>query len=87
MGVSAGWLRRHIESGGTLNAYLLRAGVIDEVHIITVPILVGGLGTPSIMDGKQLEDWKGIIPLEFLGVDRLKHGFIKMKYKVIHKQN
>ena len=76
-----------VESGGTLNSYLLRAGVIDEVHIIFVPIMVGGLGTPSIMDGEQLEDWKGIIPLVFLGVVKLKHGFIKTKYKVVHKQN
>lgn len=80
-----GFKKISVESGGTLNSYLLRAGVIDEVHVITVPILVGGLGTPSIMDGEQLEDWKGIIPLEFLGVNSLKHGFIKTKYKVIQQ--
>lgn len=78
-----GYQKVSIESGGTLNSYILRAGVVDEIHIITVPILVGGLGTPSIMDGKQLKDWKKIIPLELLGIEELKYGFVKSRYKVI----
>jgi hypothetical protein len=32
-----------------------RALSLDELHIITVPALIGGLGTPSIMDGPPLE--------------------------------
>lgn len=78
-----GYRKISIESGGTLNSYILRAGVVDEIHIITVPILVGGLGTPSIMDGEQLKDRKGIIPLELLGIEELKYGFVKSKYRVL----
>ena len=40
-----------LEGSGGLNGALLRAGLVDEIHIITVPALVGGLGTPSVMDG------------------------------------
>ncbi|MEV0719056.1 dihydrofolate reductase family protein [Asanoa sp. NPDC050611] len=39
------------EAGGGLNGALLRAGLVDELHVITVPALVGGLDTPSVMDG------------------------------------
>jgi len=74
-----------VESGGTLNSYLLRASLIDEVHIVIVPILVGGLETPSIMDGDQLKDWRGIIPMELMGIDKLEHGFLKTKYRIVHK--
>ncbi|WP_433832448.1 RibD family protein [Actinoplanes sp. CA-015351] len=42
------------QAGGGLNGALLRAGLVDELHIVTIPALVGGLGTPSIMDGPPL---------------------------------
>ena len=42
------------QAGGGLNGALLRAGLVDELHIITVPALIGGLGTPSVMDGPPL---------------------------------
>lgn len=81
---SLGYKKISVESGGTLNSYLLRAKVIDEVQILTVPILVGGLGTPSIMDGPQLENWSGIIPMKLINVERLDPGFIKTTYKVLN---
>ena len=40
-----------IDSGGTLNAAALRQGLVDIVDVVTLPGLVGGSGTPSIMDG------------------------------------
>lgn len=39
------------EGGGGLTAALLAAGQVDELHVLTIPALVGGLGTPSIVDG------------------------------------
>ena len=40
------------DGGGGLNGALFRAGLIDEVHLITFPALVGGLGTPSFLDAE-----------------------------------
>ncbi len=34
------------DSGGTLNAALLREGLVDIVDVVTLPGLVGGAGTP-----------------------------------------
>jgi 2,5-diamino-6-(ribosylamino)-4(3H)-pyrimidinone 5'-phosphate reductase len=55
------------EGGGGLNGALLRAGLVDELHIITVPALIGGLGTPSIMDGPPLEP--GSLPDQLRAID------------------
>jgi 2,5-diamino-6-(ribosylamino)-4(3H)-pyrimidinone 5'-phosphate reductase len=55
------------EAGGGLNGALLRAGLVDELHIITIPALIGGLGTPSIMDGPPLEP--GSLPARLRTID------------------
>ncbi len=42
------------DSGGTVNASLLREGLVDIVDVVTLPGLVGGSGTPTMMDGAPL---------------------------------
>jgi 2,5-diamino-6-(ribosylamino)-4(3H)-pyrimidinone 5'-phosphate reductase len=42
------------EAGGGLNGALLRSGLVDELHLMLLPSLVGGLGTPTIFDGVPL---------------------------------
>ena len=42
------------DGGGGINGALLRAGLVDEAHEITFPALVGGLTTPSFVDGTPL---------------------------------
>lgn len=39
------------DAGGGLNGALIASGLVDKLHVITVPGLIGGPGTPSIMDG------------------------------------
>ena len=70
-------------AGGGLNGALFRAGLVDELHIITVPALIGGLGTPSIMDGPPLEP--GSLPdrLRALDVQVGAHGTIWAHYEVV----
>jgi 2,5-diamino-6-(ribosylamino)-4(3H)-pyrimidinone 5'-phosphate reductase len=71
------------QAGGGLNGALFRAGLVDELHIITVPALIGGLGTPSIMDGPALDT--GSLPEQLRAVDIQvgAHGTIWAHYEVI----
>ncbi|HYK27578.1 MAG TPA: dihydrofolate reductase family protein [Streptosporangiaceae bacterium] len=42
------------EGGGGINGALLRSGVVDELHMIWFPAVIGGADTPSSFDGKPL---------------------------------
>lgn len=41
-------------SGGTLNASLLREGLVHILDVVALPGLVGGDGAPTMMDGPPL---------------------------------
>jgi 2,5-diamino-6-(ribosylamino)-4(3H)-pyrimidinone 5'-phosphate reductase len=75
-----------IQSGGEMNAELIRAGLINFLSLVVAPVLVGGRDTASLMDGKSLEiveDLKLLRPLELVGVDKLKDYYLNHKYKVL----
>ena len=47
-----------LESGGDLSSMFFRAGVVDELFLTVAPLLLGGRGAPSPLDGPgwALED-------------------------------
>jgi 2,5-diamino-6-(ribosylamino)-4(3H)-pyrimidinone 5'-phosphate reductase len=75
------------EAGGGLNGALLRAGLVDEFHIITIPALIGGLGTPSIMDGPPLDLGSPPEQLRAIDVQLGTHGTIWAHYEVVPRRS
>jgi 2,5-diamino-6-(ribosylamino)-4(3H)-pyrimidinone 5'-phosphate reductase len=70
------------EAGGGLNGALLRAGLVDELHVITVPAVVGGFGTPSMFDGPPLGLSEAPVKLRTVDVQVGGHGSIWTRYKI-----
>lgn len=78
--------RMTIQSGGTLNAELLRAGLIDEVSIVVAPLLVGGSTTSTLVDGEaihSIDELRKLKVLEFISCNLLKYSYIHLRYKVL----
>ena len=64
---------RDISIGGaTLAGEAIRAGLVDELHLIVNPIVVGG-GTPSLPDGVRWE-------LDLLDERRFANGVDSLRY-------
>ncbi len=79
--------RMTIQSGGELNAILLRAGLIDQVLIVVAPCLVGGRNTATLVDGDPLrttEDLTKIRPLKFKNAKPLEDSYLRLEYEVMN---
>lgn len=72
-----------IQSGGEMNALLVREGLIDAVSIVIAPVLVGGRDTSTLIDGDSLtnlKDLKALKSLELQKITWLKNSYIHMEY-------
>jgi dihydrofolate reductase len=68
---------RDISVGGPgLAAHALRAGLVDEIHLLLSPIIVGG-GKPALPDGVRLQ-------LALLTERRFANGTAHLHYRVEH---
>lgn len=74
-----------IQSGGTLNATLIREGLIDRVLLVVFPAFIGGKNTSTLMDGESLhnmEDLGKIKVLEFVQARPLENSYLLLEYRV-----
>lgn len=74
-----------IQSGGTLNAKLIREGLIDRVLLVVFPAFIGGKNTSTIMDGESLhtiEDLGKIKVLELVQAKPLENSYLFLEYRV-----
>jgi 2,5-diamino-6-(ribosylamino)-4(3H)-pyrimidinone 5'-phosphate reductase len=79
--------RMTIQTGGELNAVLLRAGLIDNVLLVIAPCLVGGRATTTLVDGEPLrtvEDLAKIRPLKLKACTSLEDSYVRLEYEVVN---
>jgi len=77
-----------IQSGGTLNAELLRDGLIDHLSIVVAPLLVGGSTTPTLIDGEAIHDVSELTKLKalkFVSCNLLQNSFLHLQYDVVQE--
>jgi riboflavin biosynthesis pyrimidine reductase len=68
------------EGGPNLNATLLPAGLIDELHLVYAPKLAGGEDPLTILSGPELDP---PIELELLTLHEAG-GYLFSRYAVLH---
>ena len=71
-----------VDSGGTLNGALLRAGLVHEISVLIHPNLVGGFSPASLFRALDLTAPDGVIPLRLTHVERLKDDIVWLRYEV-----
>ncbi len=81
----AGVDKMTVQSGGELNAVLIRSGLIDYVSLVYAPLFVGGKDTTSLVDGKSIEtseDLKMLKTMTLIEAKPLEGSFLHLRYKV-----
>ena len=72
-----------LDSGGGLNGAMLRAGLVDEVSVLIHPALVGGTSPRHVFTAPDLEGASGVVPLEIKQVERVRGGYVWLRYRVV----
>ena len=72
-----------VDSGGTLNGVLLRAGLVDEISVLINPCLVGGTTPRSFFRAPDLTSPEGVIQLEMIHFEQLEGDVVWLRYDVV----
>ena len=84
---SYGIERVTIQTGGTLNAVLLRNQLIDQIRIVVAPCLIGGKDTSTLVDGESLHsegDLTKIKALNLIRCEQLENNYLLLEYEIIN---
>lgn len=76
-----------LEGGGEVNGGFLRAGVVDEVSLLVVPVVDGAKGAPSLFDSREGED--GNADIAHMRLDScavLEGGVVWLRYALNEAQ-
>jgi 2,5-diamino-6-(ribosylamino)-4(3H)-pyrimidinone 5'-phosphate reductase len=73
--------RLMVEGGGTLNAALLRLGLVNEIHLYIAPLIFTGATAPTLADGPGLPRSEAI-RLRLRSCEQLSDGGIVVQYEV-----
>jgi 2,5-diamino-6-(ribosylamino)-4(3H)-pyrimidinone 5'-phosphate reductase len=71
-----------VDSGGTLNGVLLRAGLVDEVSLLIHPLLVGGPSLKSVFHSPDSAPEESPLPLKLTQLEKLAGDVVWVRYKI-----
>ncbi|HLC70062.1 MAG TPA: dihydrofolate reductase family protein [Patescibacteria group bacterium] len=74
-----------IQSGGNMNAELIRNGLVERVSVVVAPCIVGGKDTTTLVDGESLQtekDLRHVKTLVLQNVKKLKNSYLHLVYKI-----
>lgn len=77
--------RLTIQSGGEMNAHILRLGLINNISVVVAPILIGGRDTSTLIDGDSItsfQDLQKLRTLELVNIKQLEDSYVHVKYRV-----
>ena len=76
-----------LQSGGTMNAELIRAGLVNRLNIVVAPVIVGGKDTSTLVDGDSIHSFgelKLLKPLQLVESKKLSGSYLFLEYKVLN---
>ncbi len=72
-----------VDSGGVLNGILLREGLVDELHLLIHPEMVGGTAPNSIFQTHDEGEEEETIKLYLEGMEKIKDDIIYLRYRIL----
>lgn len=76
-----------LQTGGTLNAILLRKQMINKINLVIAPALIGGKDTSTLIDGASIstdEQLLNIKALKLIDIKKLNDSYLQITYLVIN---
>jgi riboflavin biosynthesis pyrimidine reductase len=73
-----------LEGGGHLNGGFLRAGLVDEISLMLVPVIDGASGAPAVFDGSSASE-PARLPIDALTLtshEVMDGGIVWLRYRV-----
>jgi riboflavin biosynthesis pyrimidine reductase len=74
-----------LQGGGKFNGAMLRAGLVDEISHVTVPVVDGGMGVSSFFDIPGKPPPKAAAALRLLSHKQLPGSVTWLRYRVVTK--
>lgn len=72
-----------LEGGGNINGSLFKAGLIDEISLLLLPIVDGTANSPTVFDIIESPAGNSIKKLNLIDVFKMEHDVLWLKYKLL----